>query len=158
MNSKPITVLGMYFESQKAALDYFGITKPTVNARLKNGMSIDDAYSTPQRRSGIAKQTTVAGKTFPSLRAACKHYGRSEDTVKARIAAGYSPEDALTRSEKYFQDRRQKGFELQVGGNIYRSESEACKALGIDPSKVNHYKIRHGTDFTTALSHYIKLE
>lgn len=71
------------------------INRSTLSARLKNGMSIEEAITKP-----LAGHNTV-GKHTGSLRELAEIYGIKFPTLIARLQRGMSLEEALTKPVKY---------------------------------------------------------
>lgn len=94
--SRPIVVAGIAFPSQAAAAAYHGVEVGVFNLRLgRLGWTPEEAAGLA--RPKFARRTVeVAGRTFPSLKAASAHFGLRYKSVYARVTRfGWSIEQAL---------------------------------------------------------------
>jgi hypothetical protein len=95
--SKKVTVNGRLFPSIKAVSRHYGIADTRVRDRLASGWTLNQALELspkPKRTSTKAKSVVVDGKVFPSLAAAADCFGINRIAFRARIYAGWSPEEA----------------------------------------------------------------
>lgn len=68
--------LGNEFTTIKAMCEHWCINKETYQTRIKQGMSLEQALTTPPRK-GPKSCTDHLGNVFSSVTAMCKHYGKS---------------------------------------------------------------------------------
>jgi predicted DNA-binding transcriptional regulator len=72
----------------------YGLTKPTVNSRIANGLTGDDLIKPPKKMNNdTAKRHLVNGEEL-TVREICQKYHLSEVTVRGRVMVGWSG-DAL---------------------------------------------------------------
>ncbi|MDA7624109.1 GIY-YIG nuclease family protein [Akkermansiaceae bacterium] len=76
-----------------------------------------------------AKPVKINGKQYPSLRSAARGIGVNYGTVKNRVRAGISAEEALLAPVQ-----KQSTGSITVGGDEYPSLSDAARKFGISPS------------------------
>lgn len=83
-------------------------------------------------RRAVGLPVVAFGKSYPSLAAAARAYGRSLATVRRRfLKLGFSLEDALTCEE--FDAA---GEPVTVEGITYRSMNAACRAFGVSRKRL----------------------
>jgi hypothetical protein len=105
MNSrKAILVNGRGFDSIESAARSFGLSRNTVDYRLKKGWTPEQALGLEPRPSyagatpGIP--VTVQGHEFKNIKEAAKHFGRSYTHIFARLKEGCSIDQALGLVER----------------------------------------------------------
>ena len=86
--------LGNTFPTRKALAEHYGISDATLAYRLKNGLSMKEALTTPMRQQPVVIKDHL-GNVFPTRRALAKHYNMSENTLANRLKRGLSIEEAL---------------------------------------------------------------
>lgn len=90
-HGKSIEAFGRTWPTLEEALKEFGIGRGTYNFRIKAGMSIEDALSSPLGATS-KKEFTLEGQTWTSRNQACKElavrYGITPDKVKDRLVRG----------------------------------------------------------------------
>jgi len=77
-----------------------------VFARIQKGMTVEDAFNAPIGFKNIS--VTVNGKTYNSIKKACKDLNMNYDTVLSRIQRGMTVEDALNKPVKNKLKRKKK--------------------------------------------------
>lgn len=75
--TKPVTIRGVAYPSQKAAAEALGVAKATVCAAAKRGTldKVGLGLSQPGCEPAYTRPTTVAGVTYPSRKAAAEALG-----------------------------------------------------------------------------------
>lgn len=128
----PYVVRGVTYATFKEAAAAHGINVNTARHRFSvAGMPIDYAFTlrpAPRERQPV----TVQGVSYPSIRAACRAFGRSYSTAARRIENGWTAEEAITQDG----DLRFRGCAVAVDGKEYPSIRAACRALGLSASAV----------------------
>ena len=129
----------------------FGMNEHTVRARLRRGMTLQEALTEPKRlfrRYEVRDPETgeaVAG-TIPEL---SDRFGMEEGMVRNRLQRGMTLQEALTRP-------RMRGVEYEVvdpkTGEIVKSTIKALsRRFGMNESTVRN-RLRHGMDIQEALT------
>lgn len=98
MKRKPISIQGKQYKSLTAAADAFGLSIGMVSRRMKAGWSIEQAVNlspAPERKATTNKSITVSGQEFESIKEAALYYRVDVKNVRARLALGWKPEEAL---------------------------------------------------------------
>ena len=97
--TKPLTVAGTFFPSITEACEHYGISRCVYKQRRKRGHSVEVSMGVeplpPRPLNSLAQAITVKKKKFPTVTAACDHYGVPKVTYYRRIARGYTVEEAL---------------------------------------------------------------
>ena len=83
----------------------------------------------------MACTAVVRGQTFPSLKAAAKHFGRSEKQVQRHLDK-HGHLDYLGLPVPY--TRPDKCKPVSIGGLNFPSRVAAAKALGLDPKTLRN--------------------
>lgn len=93
-----IECLGVKYDTVLALAKHFGIHPSTVARRLRDGWSAEEAVGVhpKPKRKGHGTTVTYMGKNYPHLKALADELGIDADTFRARLARGYSLEDAAT--------------------------------------------------------------
>ena len=129
---KPITVNGKTFKSIAEACRYYNLDYKTVLQRFCNyghGWSIEEAFGLVERKEKPRKgnEVILEGKTFPTIKEACKYYNLNYNTVYSRLVDGWSVEEAfglVSRNNNY------KPITLE--GKTFKSIVEAAKYYNLD--------------------------
>ena len=150
----PYVVRGVTYATFKEAAAAHGINVTTARHRFSvAGMPIDYAFTlrpSPRERQPV----TVQGVSYPSIRAACRVFGRCYSTAARRIENGWTVEEAITQDG----DRRFCGYAVTVGGKEYPSIRAACRALGLRAGAVCE-RLKAGQSVEEAfrpVAHYIE--
>lgn len=148
-NFNEVTVNGKRFKSCAAAARKYGIDIKKFRHRLWKGWSPEEALEIQPREKPFtdpqAKQVTVQGKTFRSIKKAAEHYGVSYGKVHQRISVfGWTVEQALQLKPRKPNHQPPQN----IAG--YPSMTAAAKAHGIDPSTLS-YRLRSGWTLEQAL-------
>ncbi len=111
------------FNSIKSLAAYVGIHEKTLTARLRKGMSLEDACNKKDFRCTYldykGKEKSIAGL--------CSENNKDKDLVKNRLKYGYSLNDALNKPKKVSR----QGQPVVVNGVLYNSISEALRKLNL---------------------------
>lgn len=128
---KEITCQGTRFSSIKALAEHYGLAKEKVTKRLAGGWTPEQAVGlAPKRRDGsTGKPMTFEGVMYASLAHAARALGLDPKTIAARVAHGYSREDALRGELRGHAENAAKPIEF--GGKVYASQTELAKCHGL---------------------------
>lgn len=147
-NFNKVTVNGKSFKSCAAAARKYGIDIKKFRHRLWKGWSPEEALEIQPREKPFtdpqAKQITVQGKTFRSIRKAAEHYGINCYSVYQRITYGWTVEQALQLEPRKTNYRPPQN----IAG--YSSITAAAKAHGIKLATLS-YRLRSGWTIEQAL-------
>lgn len=115
----------------------FGIHQSTVARRLRGGWTPEEAVgvNSKPKRKGHGSSVTYMGKKYPHLKALANELGIDAKTFRARLARGYSLEDAATGNLKSRSSTNAKSIDF--GGIRYLSREHLAKARGNAWSKVS---------------------
>ena len=125
------------FTSIKALSEYVGINEKTLTARLRRGMSLEDACKGTDFRCTYFKEE---GKE-KSIVEICMDNEKSQELVRNRLKYGYSMQDALNKPKKVTK----QGRPIVVEGILYNSIAAAIRKYNLQ-SKAStiHRKIGEG--------------
>lgn len=152
-----VTVNGCVYASITDACNNLGINRGTVVYRLKQGATIEEAFSTEKWKfrkrtykkhrghKGTPTQDHL-GNWFPSVSAMCRHYGIKPVQYACRINLKWSKADALTKETRPLTKPVTDHF-----GNHYDSQSEMCAAYNISHTLFCK-RIERGWDLSDALT------
>lgn len=123
---KSILCNGQQFKSIKALSEYFKLTKEKVTRRISQGWTPEQAVNlaTRKRHGSTGKPLVFEGVRYSSLVEASEALGLILSAIAARVAKGYSVEDALRGNLKGHSAHRAKPIQFQ--GKTYRSRQELC--------------------------------
>lgn len=120
----------------------FGIHQSTVARRLRNGWSPEQAVgiNPNPKRKGHGKSVTYMGEKYPDLMALSDALGIDAKTFRARLARGYSLEDAATGNMR----PRVSGLAdtIDFEGKKYPSKDSLAKAHGTTWSVASRRLVR----------------
>lgn len=128
--SKSVSCGGVTFDSVLELAERFGIHPSTVARRLRDGWSPEAAvgiYATPKRK-GHGTSVIYKGKQYPHLKALAEELQIDPNTFRARLARGYSLEDAATGRMKPRVSVMAEAVDFE--GKKYRSKESLAKAHG----------------------------
>ena len=122
-----------------------GISPSTVKARMKKGLTLEEAVSLEVKNKECIDHL---GNKYKNITDMCNHYNITTDTYYYRIKAGWSIENALLakKSEKALGITCQDHL-----GTVYSSKSEMCKKYGINRCTFNQ-RIKNGWSLEDALT------
>jgi hypothetical protein len=141
MISGPYTYDGMEFPSIKALASYTGVHEKTLVARIRRGMSIEDACVNKDLRylycfdsdDGVEK----------SISQICRDKSKDEMLVRNRLRYGYSMHDALNKPKKVSR----QGSPILVHGMLYKSVAEALRKNNLeDKEQIVRRRLRAGME------------
>lgn len=124
-NKKKISIGGESFESIKCACQHFNLKYRTVNLRLANGWSLEEAFEL-EGRDLYGEKITVEGINYHSITAASEAYGMSRSLVSARLKKGLTPEQAMG-IEPYQVAHNDDRALLWMFENIYGCDAQAMR-------------------------------
>jgi signal recognition particle subunit SEC65 len=144
---KEISVNGVTYPSISQAAKAHGLDPELVGGRLRKGKSTEEAFSKESlvgsTTSSQAKEITVKGVTYPSIKAAVDELGLDYNLVSGRLFKGKSIEEAFSRAPL-----RGNGIEIVIDGTTYKSIKKASEAYGLDYKTV-HYRLKNGVPIET---------
>lgn len=82
----------------------------------------------------MSKKVTVLGVEYDSLRQVCLFYNKEYNTVKSRVALGWTYEEALDLVERN---------QIHLGDKTFRSKQDACRYYNVPRSTVE-YRLDQG--------------
>ncbi len=112
------------FSSLKALAQYAGIHEKTLTARLRKGMSIEEACEKTDLRCSYYRD----GDVEKSIAQICEEQAKDRDLVRNRLHYGYSMYDALNKPKKISR----QGIPIVVNGILYNSIAAALRKLGLE--------------------------
>lgn len=122
--------LGVKYDTILALAKHFGIHPSTVARRLRDGWSAEEAvgvHAKPKRK-GHGTSVTYMGKNYPHLKALADVLGIDADTFRARLARGYTLEDAATGRMKPRVSAMAESIDFE--GTTYPSKDSLAKTHG----------------------------
>lgn len=141
---KEVTVSGLSFASISDAAAHFGIPAGKVSARLRSGLSVDQAFDVQDKPVYVVsgKSIAVNGNSFVSVAAAAKQYGVDPSLVRARILKGWTVDQAFGLEPPVPKSASVNGDEIMLAGKLFPSRAAAAKSLGLDP-RIVHKRLKH---------------
>ena len=118
------------YDSVLALAEKFGVHASTVARRLRDGWSPEEAVGAhpKPKRKGHGTSVTYMGKNYPHLKALADSLGIDAKTFRARLARGYSLEDAVTGNMKPRVSGAADSIDFE--GTTYPSKNSLAKAHG----------------------------
>jgi len=134
---KSIEIDGVSFPSIFAAVKKLGLNYATVQERLRNKWSYEQALgiaAPPKRGRNNGRKLTIAGQSFGSAKEAAEYFGISPGAFSYRLNNGWSPEQAagLQKHRKNAANSKK----VVIGDKVYVSIKAACEELNINYGKV----------------------
>jgi hypothetical protein len=117
--------LGNKFRSIAAMVKYHGVSKSAYESRIKAGMSIEEALTTPANYTFKAV-TDHLGNTFESMSHLAKYWNIDYSKLISRLKNGMSMQDAITKPTGW------RGDYVDHLGNTFKSVNEMCEKYGIN--------------------------
>ena len=111
------------FHSIKALAEYVGKNEKTITARLRKGMTIDEACNLLDLRCSYYKD----GDSKKSVSQICREQSKNEFLVRNRLSYGYTMQDALNKPKKIAR----QGSPIVVNGILYNSIASALRKLNL---------------------------
>lgn len=115
---------GQEFSSIKKLSEYTGIHEKTLTARLRRGMSVEEACVQVDLRCTYYGE----GEGRKSLAEICRDNLKNEDLVRNRLVYGYGLSKALNTPKKVTR----QGRPIIVKGILYNSVMDAMRLLGLE--------------------------
>ena len=127
--TKPITHNGLRYRSLSELAGKYGISRAALSYRLKQGMSLDEALKT-KRKQNVNKRNHIEykGQVYPSYRALSEATGADYGTMRKKIKAGYSVDEALSKPRN---QRVNKNSHIEYKGQVYPTYTALAEATGI---------------------------
>ncbi len=149
-NPIAIKCLGVIYDSVLALAKHFEIHPSTVARRLRDGWTPEAAVGihVKPKRQGHGISVTYKGEKYPHLKALADELKIDADTFRARIARGYSIEDAATGRMKPRVSAVAEAVDFE--GKKYPSKDSLAKAHGTTWSVVGK-RLRRGWTMRQAL-------
>lgn len=113
----------MEFSSIRELSKYTKINEKTLTARLRRGMTVDEACKPTDFRCSYH----LIENNEKSIAQICKEKSKDADLIRNRLKYGYSLNDALTRPKKISK----QGISIIVNGVLYTSIASALKNLDL---------------------------
>lgn len=138
------------FESVRALAERFGVHESTVARRLRDGWSPEEAVGVhpKPKRKGHGTSVIYMGKNYPHLKALADACGIDAKTFRARLARGYSLEDAVSGNMKPRVSAAAETIDFE--GKTYPSKESLAKAHGTTWSIASR-RVRRGWTMRQAL-------
>lgn len=124
MGRRIYEVDGLVFYSLKALSKYSGVHEKTITARLRRGMTLQEACEKTDLRCTYYSD----GNNKKSITQICDEQAKNPELIRNRLKYGYSLKDALNMPKK----TSRQGKEIVVYGILYNSISEACRKRGVE--------------------------
>lgn len=120
---KGYVLFGVHYATIKELLKAFDLSFDTYSRRRKNGMSIEEAVTKPNRIVSV----NIDGKNYSSIANACRKFGISETDVYSQKKRGLSIEQAI----KVTQLRaNQPPKVIEFRGKTYPTKTALAKQYG----------------------------
>lgn len=114
---------GHVFTSLKQLSNYAGINEKTLTARLRRGMSLDDACTKKDLHCSY-REFNGEEKSLIDI---CRDENKDPELVRNRLRYGYTLDEALNRRKKISR----QGKPIIIKGVLYNSISEALRRLNL---------------------------
>ena len=129
------------FSSLKALAGYAGINEKTLTARLRRGMSVEEAC----RKTDLRCTYFIEDDGEKSITEICKDNDKNYGLVQDRLKYGYSMKDALNTPKKVTK----QGFPVLVEGILYNSLAAAIRKHNLEEKEQRiRRRIKKGRDPT----------
>ncbi len=131
VKSKKILCEGRCYESVSELAQQFGLHQATVARRLRDGWTPEAAVGIDRKpkRKGHGTAVTYIGTTYPHLKALADALGIDAKTFRARLARGYSIEEAAKGLMKPRLSANAQTIDFE--GKRYESKDSLAKAYGL---------------------------
>ncbi|MBO5435953.1 hypothetical protein J6A31_09175 [bacterium] len=120
--------LGNIYASKAAMCEHYGITVSRYNARLRRGLSKENALTNSEYYNKTIYTDHLGNKG--SLAEICAIHDMSEQIVISRLAIGWSLQEALTR------DYGWRNNVVDHNGNAYPNNIALAKAYGMNATTI----------------------
>jgi hypothetical protein len=152
--------LGNEYNTKKEMAKTYGLEWETLKSRLRAGKTLEEALTTPVDEKlshpGIYKKPEVCtdhlGNVYKNKSEMAKAYGIDQRTVKHRLDAGWSLEDALTKAPSLSGSDKKgdDGFYDDGHGNKFNTIKEMAIFHNLTESQLRH-RIAKGMSFYDAV-------
>ena len=132
------------FQTKTEMCNYYNIQIGTFNARIKAGMTLQEALETPT----VKCYTDYKGNIYNTLKSMCDAYGVSTTKYIYRMNKGYSQEEALNNQKSLY---RTKYNGIEIDGKTYNNLSSLCKEYNVSIDMVNR-RLKAGYSLKDALT------
>lgn len=138
MKSKNVYEIGgLEFHSIKELSEYSGVNEKTITARLRRGISVEDACKKKDLR---CTYYSYENEEKP-LCQICDEEEKNQELVRNRLKYGYSLKEALNKPKKISK----QGKPIVVNGVLYNSIAMACRKLELkDKENTIRSRLRAG--------------
>ena len=128
---RKVKIAGKKFRTLKEVAKHFNINSGTFLSRLYAGRTLEQATGLKKYNKIPInnRQVKIDGRKFNSIRDAAKYYGLKDNTVRNRIAKGWSVKKALKTKKVELAKK------IKVKGKIFSSIRQVAK----------YYKVSSGT-------------
>lgn len=128
---------GKEFWSLKALAKYVGINEKTLTARIRRGMSVEQAC----QKTDLRCRYCVDQGEKKSVARICRDNEKNPELVRNRLKYGYSFQDALNKPKKISR----QGKPIIVNGILYNSISSALRKLNLqEKEQTIRSRLRNG--------------
>ena len=126
--SKTLVCQGVTYPSVKELADRYQVHPSTVGRRLRDGWSPEQAVGLVERQKpeALGVSVTYKGKQYRNLKLLADELGLDAKTFRARLARGYSLEDAASGQMRPRVSAM--AAEIEFEGVTYRSQDALAKA------------------------------
>ncbi|MDO8714049.1 MAG: GIY-YIG nuclease family protein [Polynucleobacter sp.] len=134
-----VIVDGKSFKTIKEACQVHGLNPETIRARIRNGYSVQDAFSGifKERRSGVAKTISFKGTEYPSIEALGEKFLIKASVISKRLKRGWTLSQALNNEEAPPRFRNFEGHARNIKWKTTRATVD-----GVEPiPDVQGYKL-----------------
>ena len=141
---------GKHFESVAAMCAHYGVERTKTHSRIQRGWTPEQAVGLAPREESLyrPKPVVINGKRYENLTLAAEAIGAKLTTVKARIEAGYSIEDAFLGRLKPRVGVR--GKEVEFDGVVYASMAILGRKFNLTGTLVSK-RLKYGWTLAQAL-------
>jgi hypothetical protein len=97
MKKQAIEFAGRRFASITEAAAHYGMHATTIARRLRNGWTLEQVFGLAKRKrfATYSHEVRTSRGTFSSIKAAAAEFGMNPGTVQARLAKGWTPDEAV---------------------------------------------------------------
>lgn len=118
--------LGNKFRTLEHMCKYYNINKVTFKSRLKCGMDLKEALTTPINKIKRIEPIDYLGKKYKSIEDMCKYYNISVKTFRSKMHSGCTVKEALTKKKGMHANKCTDHL-----GNEYKGLVDMARAYNI---------------------------
>lgn len=111
------------FSSLKELSKYSGVNEKTITARLRRGLSVEEACKNTDLRCSYMEYNNSKN----SIQQICDNENKNPQLIRNRLKYGYSINEALNTPKKISK----QGKPIKINGILYGSVSEALRKLNM---------------------------